>query len=337
MNAFIIFLTGLTTGGLSCMLVQGGLLASVVANQKKMVKNEAVWIPVVLFLSSKLVAHTILGFLLGAVGSTLTLSLEVRLFFQFFTAFFMFATAMNLLEVHPLFRYVSFQPPKFLQKYIRNTSRSGAFFAPIVLGLLTIFIPCGVTQAMEVAAINTGSPLQGAVTMFAFVLGTVPIFATFGLVAAQAKESWSVHFSRVAAAVLIGMAAYSVNGVLVVLNAPITFQKITAPFTYFFSSERFSDDLSAPTQDGVQKVLITVTSDGYSPRYLKVQQGVPVELTLSSVDVYSCAASFVLKEFGIKTFLNPTDTKSFTFTPTRKGKFTYACSMGMYTGILEVI
>jgi len=32
MNLFAIFLTGLTTGGLSCLAMQGGLLASVIAN-----------------------------------------------------------------------------------------------------------------------------------------------------------------------------------------------------------------------------------------------------------------------------------------------------------------
>lgn len=35
MNLFVIFLTGLTTGGLSCLAMQGGLLASVIANQKR--------------------------------------------------------------------------------------------------------------------------------------------------------------------------------------------------------------------------------------------------------------------------------------------------------------
>jgi len=35
MNLWIIFLTGLTTGGLSCLAVQGGLLTSIIANQKE--------------------------------------------------------------------------------------------------------------------------------------------------------------------------------------------------------------------------------------------------------------------------------------------------------------
>ena len=40
MNLLIIFLTGLTTGGLSCLAMQGGLLAGVIANQKEQEHEE---------------------------------------------------------------------------------------------------------------------------------------------------------------------------------------------------------------------------------------------------------------------------------------------------------
>ena len=142
MSLFAIFITGLTTGGLSCLAMQGGLLASIIANQKNQEgeqsdESQEKWLPLLMFLSTKLVAHTILGLLLGLLGSAITLSLGVRLFFQAFTALFMFATAMNLLDVHPIFRFVSLQPPKFLQRIIRNTSKSRTLFAPGLLGFLT--------------------------------------------------------------------------------------------------------------------------------------------------------------------------------------------------------
>ena len=136
MNLWAIFLTGLTTGGLSCLAMQGGLLASIIANQKdeEIEKNAAHttpssfdqldWLPVGLFLVSKLVAHTLLGFLLGWLGSQMELSLTLRLFFQGFAALFMLATAANLLQLHPLFRYIVFQPPKFIQRMVRNSTKS---------------------------------------------------------------------------------------------------------------------------------------------------------------------------------------------------------------------
>jgi uncharacterized protein len=355
MSVWIIFLTGLTTGGLSCLAMQGGLLASAIANQKEQEHDEVTdskqksrnfsltsfdqldWMPVVLFLSMKLIAHTILGFLLGWLGSAITLSLGVRLVFQAFTALFMFATAMNLLNAHPVFRYISFQPPKFLQRMIRNTTKMKAIFAPALLGVLTIFVPCGITQAMEVLAINSGSPIQGAIIMFAFVLGTSPLFAVLGVATAKLSEGWYQKFTRVAAAILIAMAVYSLNGVLIVIDSPISLNRLMSPVTYFFSDERFKNSSQTQMINGVQDVTINITNNGYSPNRIKVKSGQPVRLTLKSNETYSCALAFVFKEFGINTFLEANDTQSFTFTPSQPGKYQFTCSMGMYTGIMEVI
>lgn len=352
MNLWLIFLTGLTTGGLSCLAVQGGLLASVIANQKKEESATAKistrtfdkldWLPVVMFLAAKLFVYTLLGFLLGALGSVITLSLGVRLAFQTFTALFMFATAMNLLNVHPIFRYLAFQPPKFIRKMVKNSSQSRALFAPFVLGLMTIFIPCGVTQAMEVLAINSGSPVAGALIMFAFVLGTSPLFTLLGVAAARLSEVWHRQFTKAAAYVLIGMMIYGLNGVLVVIDSPLTVQKLTRSVAYFFSDERFAkiktvNTTVAPIKNGVQQVTIGIFNQGYSPNYIRVKKNLPVELTLTSKGAYSCASAFVFRKFKIQAFLEPVDRETFTFTPTETGKFVFTCSMGMYSGIMEVI
>lgn len=358
MNLLVIFLTGLTTGGLSCLAMQGGLLASVIANQKEQEHDSVAdvktskkgknkfslksfdqldWLPVTMFLLAKLVSHTILGFFLGLLGSAITLSLGMRLTFQIFTAIFMFATAMNLLDVHPIFRHLAFQPPKFLQRLIRGTSKSEAIFAPAVLGFMTIFIPCGVTQAMEVLVINSGNPFIGAAIMFSFILGTSPLFAILGVATAKLSEGWYKRFTKFAAAALIGMAVYSINGVLLVVDSPITFNKAISPITRMFSPDKFQAASSAAGKNGLQKIKINVVNRGYEPNFVKVKSGAPVEMTLESNGVYSCALSFVFREFGISAHLKSTDSQTFTFTPTKKGKYRFSCSMGMYTGTLEVI
>lgn len=351
MNYWLIFLTGLTTGGVSCAAMQGGLLAGIIANQKNEELEEGVpattrgvfdrldWLPVVLFLVTKLISHTLLGFLLGWLGSQLELSLTMRLVFQGAAALFILATAANLLELHPIFRYVVIQPPRWTGKLIKNSTQGRAVFAPAVLGVLTILIPCGVTQSMELLAISTGNPWMGAGIMFFFVLGTSPIFALIGLMTARLSEQFKTTFLRVAAALLVVLGISSLNGILTVLDSPVTLQKLTAPVTYFFSDERFNPTAKSTVQvvNGVQQVTIDVFNQGYEPRFFQVQAGVPVELTLQSNDTYSCAVAFTFNKFNISTFLAPTDRKTFTFTPTEKGRFTYACSMGMYTGTMEVI
>lgn len=349
MNYWIIFLTGLTTGGLACLAMQGGLLAGVIANQKERERETGPAspairprsfdsmdiLPVLMFLAVKLAIHTLLGFGLGWLGSRLTIGLNVRMAFQLAAAIFMFATALNLLKVSPILRFLSFQPPHWLQRYIRKSSKSSALFAPAFLGALTVFIPCGVTQAMEVLAVTNGSPVIGALIMFFFVLGTSPLFTLVGVATAKLSEALHGIFRKTAAVLLIGLALYSFNGILNVLDSPVTFEKTVAAFKKTETSQGSTKNVELV--NGVQRVKIEVRSSGYRPTRVTVKKGIPVELILESNGVYSCAASFTFRAFGIDANLEPTGSQTFNFTPTRTGKFTYSCSMGMYTGVMEVI
>lgn len=356
MNLWFIFLTGLTSGGVTCAAMQGGILASTIANQKraegKKISVDSApnsfdvgdWGPVSVFLLAKLIIHIILGFFLGWLGSAITLSLGMRLFFQGFAAIFMFASAMNLLEIHPIFRYVVIAPPKFARKLIKNNTAADRLFAPGLLGLLTVLIPCGVTQAMEILAISSGSPLRGALIMGSFVLGTAPMFILIGIATAKLSEVWRVYFLRSAAILLIGMALYSVNGILQVSDSPYSLQRmgprivrLLPPYDTASSTSKVSDP-NVKLVDGKQKVTLSVTNSGYFPKTFRVQKDVPVELTLETKGgVYSCATAFTFRAFNISEFLQPNDSKVKTFTPTKKGLYTFSCSMGMYSGTMEVI
>jgi uncharacterized protein len=57
-------------------------------------------------------------------------------------------------------------------------------WTPVFLGLLWGFIPCGFLYAAQIKAAETGSAWQGAVTMLAFGVGTVPAMLGVGLSAA---------------------------------------------------------------------------------------------------------------------------------------------------------
>lgn len=347
MNLLAIFLTGLTSGGVSCASVQGGLLASVIANQEKgeleRSKKHSVgqtWqikdlLPVASFLVAKLLSHLLLGFALGFLGEKISLSLEIKISMQIFAALFMLATAANFLELHPIFRYLSFQSPRFLRRLVKNASQSNLIFAPAVLGLLSIFIPCGVTQSMEMLAISSGNPLQGALIMGTFVLGTAPIFTAVGWLAVKLSQKWQLLFNRSAAAILIILAAYNLNASLIALDSPLTINKAVAAVQEKFSNE--SDQGLFQSQEKVQKITIEVRNNGYYPRAFKVKRGVPVELTLQAGNVYSCAQSFVFRSFGIATLIRANQSQTFTFTPEKVGNYTYSCSMGMYTGVMQVI
>lgn len=346
MNLWLIFLTGLTSGGVTCAAMQGGLLASVIANQKKLVTKPGLGkddiLPVAAFMLCKLVSHAILGALLGILGSRVELSLTAKLIFQGLAAGFMLATALNLLDVHPIFRYLVIKPPKWIYKLVKQNEAQASLFGPGILGLLTVFIPCGVTQAMAVLALSSSSAVEGALIMATFVLGTAPLFFLIGIGTSRLSEVWRRDFLRLAALLLIIMGVSSFNGILQVTDSPYSLQRLGPQIVKLLppydKSTPQGQDPNVLVQNGVQKVTIGVSNGGYTPRYFRVKSGVPVELTLNTKGgVYSCATAFTFKAFDIYDILKPVDTKVHKFTPTKLGKYTYSCSMGMYSGVMEVI
>lgn len=86
-NLFAIFITGLVTGGLTCLAVQGGLLTSMIAQRESTIasvtnaKGQNA-VPILSFLFAKLIAYTFLGFLLGWLGAVVQLSLSIKVFYS---------------------------------------------------------------------------------------------------------------------------------------------------------------------------------------------------------------------------------------------------------------
>jgi sulfite exporter TauE/SafE len=231
---FVAFITGLTTGGLSCLAVQGGLLASSLASQietdMKNRKNKSqpkVAQPIIWFLLSKLIAYTILGFFLGWLGSVLQLNPVSRAILQIAIGIFMVGQAMRLFNVHPIFRYFNIEPPKFITRYIRQKSKSGSqIVTPLFMGALTVLIPCGITQVMMASAIATGNPLAGAALMFSFILGTSPVFFVVAYFATRLGERMEKYFMKFVAVVILILGLIGINSGLNLIGSPLSINNL---------------------------------------------------------------------------------------------------------------
>lgn len=328
-NIWLAFITGLTTGGLSCLAVQGGLLVSAGAQNQSGSSTRTVGS----FLIGKIIAYTLLGAALGFLGSKLTLSPTIQGWMQIAAGIFMLATAARLLELHPIFRYTAIQPPKFALRLLRKHSKSEALFAPSMLGFLTVLIPCGITQAMMVLAITTGNALQGAVIMFAFTLGTSPIFFALGMAAVQFLQRKS--FIYLATLVIVSLGILSINTGQTLRGSFHTIQNYYKAATT--DTNQSIGMVAAKDSKGKQEVTINVTSSGYKSSATTIKAGVPVVLTLSTNNVQSCARSFTIPSLNISKILPATGTATIEFTPTQTGTLAYTCSMGMYSGNWRVI
>ena len=344
----VAFITGITTGGLSCLALQGGLLASSLAHQieqdyieqaaqnkktkQKISKRSNTAFPILLFLIAKLVAYTLLGALLGWLGSYLTLSPVTRAMLMIAIGLFMIGNALRMFNVHPIFRYFSIEPPKFITRYIRRTAKGTDTFTPLFLGALTVFIPCGVTQAMMATALGTGSVAMGAALMFAFVLGTSPVFFIVAYLTTELGARLEKFFMRFVAVVVLILGFVTLDGGLNLIGSPYSLQNLTRnliPSNNVSASAANSLQTSIPSGE----LVLNVENRGYSPSTLKAPAGKDLKLNLITNGTYSCALAFIIPALNFFQMLPPVGTVQVDIPAQEKGStLFFTCSMGMYTG-----
>jgi plastocyanin domain-containing protein len=104
----------------------------------------------------------------------------------------------------------------------------------------------------------------------------------------------------------------------------------------FSKSEGIQNTNSINNQgnEKTQEVILSIKNYNYYPNTIKVKSGIPVRIFLDE-SVVGCYRSFTIRDFGIAKYLK-TPSDYVEFTPNKKGKFTFACSMGMGTGTIIV-
>lgn len=365
-SLWLIFLTGLSVGGLTCLAVQGGLLTAMIA-QREIQGHEAEGraaghlAPVLQFLTAKIVAYTILGALLGYFGSIISMSLQGWILIG--VGVFMIIVVLQMFDVHPFFRRFAFQPPKSVQRLIRRESRRGGAFGPAVLGVLTIAMPCGVTLAMETLAIASDDPVRGAQIMFAFTLGTAPMFLALGLVATRLSRSSFNVFRPLAAALIVVVALVSmVSGARLLgygsfLAGGEAGQAVIKPAGDPGSAGAPGAEWAAPVvapaagapaagspagsapamSTNIQEATINVSTHAYDPARIQIKAGLPTRLNLVTASTSGCIRAFVIPSLGIQKILPETGQEAIEIPAAEPGTIGFTCSMGMYSGAIEVV
>ncbi len=362
-NIILAFVTGLTTGGLSCLAIQGGLLASSMAGQienevqlsgkvpgrkglrngqsQRGLKKTHFARPIAVFLTAKLIAYTILGFLLGAVGSMFQLSPMARAIFQIAVGIFMIGSALRMFNVHPIFRYFAVEPPPFIRRRLRkNASGTNSLAGSAILGFMTVLIPCGVTQAMMAAALATANPLEGAALLFAFTLGTSPVFFVVAYFATQLGATLEKNFLRFAGALVLVLGLVAVDTGVNLAGSPVSITRMVNQWVSSSKEAAGAGEQSAgdsvygdPAGDNI--VTVVVENTGYKPSLVQAKAGEPVKLRLVTKNVFSCSRAFVIPALNVQMNLLPTG-EAWVDIPAQKPgtQMPFACSMGMYTGTI---
>lgn len=220
-NYGTVFLIGIVASLSSCMAVVGGMLLSMSATFAK--DGDKVK-PQLLFHSGRIVSFFILGGVIGAIGSALTLSSAATFILGLVVGIVMLILGTNLLEVFHWSKKLQLAIPKFIAKRAHSISEINHTLTPLLIGIATFFLPCGFTQSMQLYALTTGNFLKGGFTMFAFALGTLPVLALISFSSFSIKNSSkSGIFFKSAGLIVIMFALFNIINSLVVAGiiAPI--------------------------------------------------------------------------------------------------------------------
>lgn len=291
--------------------------------------------PVAGFLTGKLIVLTITGAVLGTLGSVVTLDVRIGQFAQVLAGVVMVTLGLATIGVPGMKRFV-FTPPKSWGRLVRRSTRSSSAFAPFLLGLSTVLIPCGVTISMMLLAATSRSTLAGAAVMFVFVLGTAPLFTTYGYLTQRFIRPDSKRMAVVMGSVVVAMGLFTVNSFFVSVGSPLAAQHLVAVAFKGDPAAAPPETVAPEPVDGVQTVTINATSTGYEPASIGVKAGARIKVVFRTENTFSCIVYTVFPTLGKRTMLPTTGTTEVDLGVLPAGRVPISCSMGMYTGTLVV-
>ena len=333
----VALLLGLAAGVSTCMALVGGLVLALSASFQSASASPRTGLtalrPAAVFLSGRVVGYGIFGAGLGAIGASFTLPPLVTGGLMIVVAFVMTILGVRLTGISP--RIAGWSPtlPTGVSRALGvGGSRSGPYSdtRAALLGAGSFFLPCGFTQAVQVFALSTGSPVFGAALLATFALGTVPgLLALAGLPVLVPSGARPTLLRLVGVAVL-GFAVVNVSGGLQLAGFTLGL-----PVLGGGSSAGLAPS-STLTADGRQLLTTYQDADGYSPANVAIYANVPTTWTIESSTVTSCAATMVIPAWntGAQLKLGPNELQLPALPP---GVIHYTCAMGMYSGTITVI
>ena len=321
------FILGLMAGFSTCAALVGSIVFSI----SKTWPGKGKIPSILLFHVGRFVSFAILGAILGLLGKSLGLSPMIGALIIIVVSILMLTWGLSLLGLSFLSR-LQVKSPKAVARFIFNHETSQKKVMPLLLGFLTILLPCGFTLSAQAIAMSSGSVLKGGIILLSFALGTALPLVFIGFVGARLWENKkrSSLIGKVAGISILLAALYNINNQLNVLGLP-SLNNLT-------QSNSVTSATPSSTQSGVQIVKIEASSKGYEPKYFVVNVGEPVRMEITGNGISGCTSAIIAPDlFEGDIRLQEGKTVSKEFTPQNTGRFKFSCWMGMITGTIEVV
>jgi sulfite exporter TauE/SafE/copper chaperone CopZ len=279
--------------------------------------------PSFLYNLGRVISYTVVGGIVGAIGSVVSFSGAFKGVVQLAAGVFMVIMGLNMLNLFPWLKKLNPRMPKiFARKINREKGRSNS---PLYVGLLNGLMPCGPLQAMQLYALSTGNPLTGALSMLLFSLGTVPLMFGLGALSSILSKKFTHRMMRVSAVLvtMLGVFMFSSGMSLSGVSLPI-------------AGGSAKSGNAVVLRDGIQLITTGLPSGQYQP--ITVQKGIPVKWTIQAQegDINGCNNKIVIPKYNKELQLKAGD-NIVEFTPSESGVIPYSCWMGMIKSQITVV
>lgn len=303
----MLFITGLLTS-IHCMSMCGAMnfLSSINTTKKTDIKRP------LLYNLGRLISYTCIGFIVGCIGSIFTLNHTITGIVILLAGIIMLLISLNLMRV------INFKLPTL--KKVPKIRTNNTF----IIGLLNGLMPCGPLQSMQLYALSTGSAIKGALAMFTFGLGTLPLMCTFGLLINFFKGKIKIYLNKIAIVFVLLLSLAMINRGLLTLDINL------------FSKPEESNYIKATLKEEYQEVKIDLTYNNYGD--IMVQKDIPVKfiINVSKDKLTNCNNELEISSYEIQKKLEVGE-NIIEFTPTETGTFKYNCWMNMIINNIKVI
>jgi sulfite exporter TauE/SafE/copper chaperone CopZ len=324
----VLFLVGLLTslhcvamcGGINLSQCVGGAPASGSDGAKAKVR------PSLLYNLGRVTSYTIIGGIVGAVGSAISFTGWARGLVAVVSGLFMIIMGLSMTGLFPWINKIT---PRLPRVFREKTGKAGKGRGPYIVGLLNGLMPCGPLQAMQLYALGTGSFIAGALSMLFFSLGTVPLMFGLGAIVTMLGSKFTkkmMKFSAVLVAVLG----------IVMLGRGLALSGVSLPSFSAISTSATATKNVATVSGSVQNITTPLQSGSYAP--ITVQKGIPVKWTIKADanSINGCNKTLQIPQYDITVTLKPGD-NVISFTPDKEGTFAYSCWMGMINSTITVV
>lgn len=328
-GAVTALLMGLTAGISTCMALVGGLVLGISARHAERYPSASSvqrFRPHMFFNAGRIVGFTILGLFIGAIGGFFQLSGSVLGWLMIGVGIVMMVLGLSLTGVFP--RLKSFSLPSTFARYFgveehrrKEYSWHGAFFA----GVITFFLPCGFTQAMQLMAISSGNPFTGAVIMGMFAVGTTPGLLGVGGLTSVVKGAFAQTFFRTTGVLVVALAFVNLSGGVTLANIRLPeFRTLTSTQTISADAKRLETTFAVKSD--IQPAAFTT----------KVGQKTALVVAVEE-EGQGCMGTIMIPGlFDKPLLLQQGKQLVLEFTPMSMGVYTITCAMGIPRGTITV-